>query len=89
MNNQQVSHFNKTGEALFNAKIVSANLKAQKESEQNAFKQRARIAALETAQYLKPREPRTEEKAVIKKFNEWDVTKEAEKIYQWLIKVLK
>lgn len=63
--------------------------KAQKQASDSAFKQNARLKALDIAQYLKPREPRTGDKASLKKFNEWEVTKESEKIYQWLIKVLK
>ena len=68
-------------------KAVKENMRLAKEEKDLEFKRNARLRAVDIAQYLKLREPRTEDKTALKKFNEWDVTKEAEKIYQWLIKV--
>lgn len=61
--------------------------KTIKEAEIASFKQRARFQALETAEGLNPNKSYAVErqpKAVL-----YDITKEAEKIYQWLIKILK
>ena len=84
---QQLAEFNKTGGVHYpsNQKSVLANLKAQKESEERAFKQNARFRALEAAQYLHPRR----NEVATTKTTEYDVVKKAEEIYQWLIKVLK
>jgi hypothetical protein len=58
-------------------RILKQQYAAQKETEDNSFKQRARTNALQTSQYLN-------------KSNSTDeVLKDADKLYQWLIKVLK
>ena len=67
---------------------VKAQEKRQQELVEKDFKQRARFQALTTAQYLKPNtEYIREGKEVRKTTEKFDITKEAEKIYQWLIKV--
>lgn len=65
----------------------TATVKAQKETSDNEFKRGARVKALETAQYLYPKISSVV--SVSTKQEKYDVIKEAEKIYQWLIKVLK
>ena len=87
MSKEQVKNFQETG-TLFSAKNINAtiakNAKEQKELAKEAFKQKARFEALNTAQYLKPN---TE--YVIRVIKPYDVVKEAERIYQWLIKIVK
>ena len=98
MTSKQKEHYEKTGEILYSSKQQQAAIKAQKkaqldisvkaEKEKRAtavqkFKLEARFNALSTAQYMRPNSiPGS-------KAPEYDVTKEAEKIYQWLIKVFK
>lgn len=57
---------------------------AQKEAADKAFKQTARLEALRSAERL-CREPFASPARVVQK----DIIKESERIYQWLIKVLK
>jgi len=58
-------------------KQFEANLKAQKDAENERFKRSAREMALSTAKYIRSNE------------NADMVLKDADKIYQWLIKLLK
>ncbi len=66
----------------------------QKELSATEYKQKARFKALEVAQYLKPPVTYVENsnllspnrKAIV---SDYDVVAAAEKIYQWLIKVIK
>lgn len=69
------------------AAAAKAQQKAQKDAEHAAFKREARFKALETAERLNPN-PRVFLDSKRKRVA-FDVTKESEKIYQWLIKVLK
>ncbi len=74
--------------------LMRQNQRMQKELSDKTFKQKARFEALNTAQYLRPPVNYINEAAglaqrVTKVQPEYDVTKKAEEIYQWLIKVLK
>jgi hypothetical protein len=72
------------------AAAVKAQQKSQKDASDSEFKQRARFQALETAERLNPNKIQN---FAIAKGNKkevvYDIAKEAEKIYQWLVKVLK
>lgn len=77
----------KTMDKKQQAAAVKAAQKSQKETADLSFKKDARMEALRTAERLNPnRSFITEKGKTPAKFN---VTAEAEKIYQWLIKVLK
>lgn len=73
---QQLSEFNKTGRVYYesNQKSILANLKAQKDADEERFKRNARETALSTAKFIRAND--TSDK----------VLKDADKIYQWLIK---
>ncbi|MBP8116079.1 MAG: hypothetical protein KAY50_12040 [Chitinophagaceae bacterium] len=96
MSKEQVKNFQETG-TLFSAKNINAtiakNAKEQKELAKEAFKQKARFEALNTAQYLKPNTEYVrggkDNKEAIRVIKPYDVVKEAERIYQWLIKIVK
>ena len=96
MSNEQVKNFQETG-TLFSAKNINAtiakNAKEQKELAREAFRQKARFEALNTAQYLRPNTEYIrggkDNKEAIKVTKPYDVVKEAERIYLWLIKGLK
>jgi hypothetical protein len=67
--------------AKYNAKIeedrIKATYKAQQEASNNEFKMRARTSALQDAKHVE------------RNGTSADVLKTADKLYQWLIKVLK
>lgn len=63
-----------------------ASVKAQNELFERQFKEKARFQSLETAERLSPEKSRHIDPI---KNREYNVIKEAEKIYQWLIKGLK
>lgn len=80
MSNEQVKNFQETG-TLFSAKRINANIakqvKEQKEASIQAFKQECRRRAMETAHYVERGQPIS------------TVIASAEKVYQWLIKIVK
>lgn len=63
---------------------IRENERTQKRLSDLSFKQSARVKALETAQYMNPNRTTLGGKQI-----SYDLIKESEKIYQWLIKVLK
>lgn len=75
-NKKQLTEFNETGRISYanNQKSVLANVKAQKEAAEKAFKQNAREEALRAAKFIRIND--TSDK----------ILKDADKIYQWLIK---
>ncbi len=77
---------NKQEVAVAKAKI-EATAKVQEEADNSRFKQNARFKSIETAERLNPNRSFTIEKG--KNPVAYDVVKEAEKIYQWLVKVIK
>lgn len=66
-----------TAEQKNKQKQIEANLKAQKDSENERFKRDARQTALSTAKFIRAND--TSDK----------VLKDADKLFQWLIKPLK
>ena len=75
---QQKDTVLKTGRIYYenNQKSIIANLKAQKEAAEQSFKQNAREEALRTAKFIRIND--TSDK----------ILKDADKIYQWLIKAM-
>jgi len=76
-------------------KVFQENQRMAKELSKEEYRQRARFKALETAQYLKPPVNYINDRSglapqqTVKVQPDYDVVAAAEKIYQWLIKVLK
>lgn len=67
-------------------KIMKQQMKNQKEAYENDFKQKARFQAMSAAQYLRPPNEYIADPLSGKRQS---VVQEAEKIYQWLIQLLK
>ena len=64
---------------------IRENERMQKELSEIDYIRRARIRAIEIAQYLKPTTPPNGMGGL----SEYNIVKKAEEIYQWLIGVLK